>query len=279
MAFQLASSIVHYNFTKYPFERALENMAQIGYTGVETYAPPEVLRTCRTELRRLLDIYGLKPVTLLLGGYGVESGVGSLADRDRQRIDETLRNYRENTLLAAENGFSKMVIFPGLVPSDGRSADEALRDAAEHLGPVAAFAAEHGVEVLIETHAGAIAHDSHSFLKMRELSGSQNVFANVDPSNYFVVGDDVVAAVQRLGDLVHGAHIKDVITTSEGYYWAPTGEGQVDFPAFLSALESIGYDGWLVVEYEAGIAGKFYADPERGGRESYAYLTSILTGG
>ncbi len=79
-----------------------------------------------------------------------------------------------------------------------------------------------------------------------------------------------------MGSLVHGIHIKDAITTSEGYYWAPTGEGEVDFRSFLTTLKSIGYDEWLVVEYEAGISGRYYSDPERGSKESYQYIASIL---
>jgi sugar phosphate isomerase/epimerase len=275
MAFRLACSIVQYNFAKWPFENALENMAQIGYEGVEVYPPPEIFKQSRTELMRLLSIYGLEAVKFLLGGYGILSRVGSLADPDRAKLEQTMRNYKENALIASENGFSQMLIFPGLAPQ-GIDVDEAMRFAAKNLRIIADEAYHHGVEILIETHDGALAKDSHTFLQMRELSGSQNVYANVDPSNYLVVGDDVLQALKHLGSLVGGVHIKDVIRTSEGYYWAPTGEGEVDFGSFLSALKSIGYDGWLVVEYEAGISGRYYADPERGSRESYQYIASIL---
>jgi len=276
MAFQLASSIVHYNFGKYPFEKALRNMVELGYKGTEIYPHVEILQKGRTELKRLLDIYGLEPVTFLMGGYGINSGVRSLADTDKQRLEETIRNYKENILLAEANGFSKMLVFPGEAPRDESDIDEAFRSAARNLGPIADFAADHGIEILIETYSGALAKDAHTFLRMRELSGSENVYANVDPSNYFVVGDDVIQALKRLGSLVHGAHIKDVVRTPERYYWAPTGEGEVDFRSFLSALKSIGYEGWLVVEYEAGMSGRYYADPERGAKESYQYITSIL---
>lgn len=278
MGFRLACSIVQYNFANSPFERALESMVTLGYGGIETYAPYplEVFQKRRTELKTLLDVYGLEPVKLALGGYGIESGVGSLADPDRQRLEETIRNYQENVLLAEENGFRKMLIFPGLVSSQGIDVDEAMRFAARNLGIIADFAEAHGVEILIETHAGALAKDSQTFLQMRERSGSQNVYANVDPSNYVVVGDDVVQALKRLDSLVHGVHIKDVIRTSEGHYWAPPGEGEVDFQSFLTTLKAIGYDGWLVVEYEAGMSGRYSTDPERGSRESFHYIASML---
>jgi sugar phosphate isomerase/epimerase len=278
MGVRFACSIVQYNFANYPFEKALENMVILGYGGIETYAPYplEVFKKRRTELKTLLDVYGLEPVKLALGGYGIESGVGSLADPDEQRLEEIIEHYKENVLLAEENGFSRMLIFPGLEPCNGSDVDEAFRLAARNLGVVADVAADHGVEILIETHAGALAKDSYTFLKMRELSGSQNVYANVDPSNYLVVGDDVVQALKRLGSLVEGVHIKDVIRTREGHYWAPTGEGEVDFHRFLAALQSIGHDGWVVVEYEAGISGRYDADPERGSRDSYHSITSIL---
>lgn len=74
---------------------------------------------------------------------------------------------------------------------------------------------------------GALAKGHRTFMEMRELSGSDNVYANVDPSNYVVVGQDVCEAVRELRALVRGAHLKDVIMAEGGPYWAPPGSGEV----------------------------------------------------
>ena len=111
---------------------------------------------------------------------------------------------------------------------------------------------------------------------MRDVSGSDNVFANVDPSNYASVGEDVVSALERFGDLTHGIHIKDIAWEGEQYHWVPAGTGDVDFPRFLAAAHRLGYDGWVVVEYEAGMSGRFYDDASRASREHFELINGII---
>ena len=87
---KLACSIVQYNFTKHPFERALDDMVEARYEGVETHVPPDVLAKGSGKVKRLLDAVGLTPVKLALIGYGIDSGVGSLAESSAQALDRTL---------------------------------------------------------------------------------------------------------------------------------------------------------------------------------------------
>ena len=49
----------------------------------------------------------------------------------------------------------------------------------------------------------------------------------------------------------------------------PLGEGDVDFPRYVAALDEVGYDGFLTIEREAG--GNPVGDIERAAR----YLRSL----
>jgi sugar phosphate isomerase/epimerase len=170
------------------------------------------------------------------------------------------------------------VIFAGS-PPDSLSASAALKLAAENLSPIADFAKDHGIEILIETHHGSLTHDATSLLRLKKFASSDNIYANVDPSNHWADGKDVVKAVARLGPLVRGAHVKDATKIDGKVYWAPTGKGVVDWLAFLKALKEIGYDeriGWLNIEYEAGISGKFDKDPVKGSKDGYDYISSLV---
>jgi sugar phosphate isomerase/epimerase len=278
MTFRLGCCLVQFNFAAYDFEDALKAIHKIGFEGVETYVPPKVLAEGRTQLRKLLARYELEPVRFALGGYGIDSKVGKLAESDAAIVKSNEKNYRRNILIAQDNGFSSIVIFTGPRPED-LTATGALKLAGHNLSPIADFAKAHGIKVLVETHKGALAHDSTSLLRLRKLAESDNVYANVDPSNYWSDGKDVVKAVHKLGPLVQGVHVKDAIKIEGKVYWAPAGEGVVDWPAFLKALKEMGYDkrtGWLNIEYEAGISGKYDKDPVKGSKDGFEYITSLV---
>ena len=277
MAFRLGCCLVQFNFAGYEFEDALRAIHKIGFEGVETYVPRPVLSKGKTYLRELLSRHELEPAKFVLGGYGIDAKVGNLAEQNPSQARTNRRNYKKNILIAHDNGFPATVIFTGPRPKE-LSAAGALKLAGENLSPVADFAEDHGIEILVETHKGALAHDAASLLRLRKLAASDNVYANVDPSNYWNDGKDVVEAVARLGPIVKGVHVKDAIKLDGKVYWAPTGRGVVDWRAVLVALKGIGYDersGWLNIEYEAGISGKFDKDPVKGSKDGYEYISSL----
>ena len=66
---------------------------------------------------------------------------------------------------------------------------------------------------------------------------------------------DPVRAVGVLAPWIRHLHIKDAIHPAKPGEWGqevPWGEGQVDAPAFLKALDEIGFNGYAAVEREAG---------------------------
>ena len=103
---------------------------------------------------------------------------------------------------------------------------------------------------------------------------STGVAVNLDPANFVMVtGDDPVQAVYTLKDYIVHTHAKDGVKLLDGdpmviYHEAlpieetirqaryfeelPLGQGSVDFPAYLKALDDIGYRGFLTIEREAG---------------------------
>ena len=101
---------------------------------------------------------------------------------------------------------------------------------------------------------------------------SKGVAVNLDPANLvMVVKDDPVAAVHTLKDYIVHTHAKDgnnlcdcdpeviygvidhdTIAYSTPFEEVPLGEGSVDFPNYLKALDEIGYKGFLTIERECG---------------------------
>ena len=103
---------------------------------------------------------------------------------------------------------------------------------------------------------------------------STGVSVNLDPANLrMVTGDDPVQAVYNQQRYIVHTHAKDGNKLKDGnpefiygvthpipeevkntryFEEVPLGTGSVDFPAYLKALEDIGYKGFLTIEREAG---------------------------
>ena len=101
---------------------------------------------------------------------------------------------------------------------------------------------------------------------------STGVAVNLDPANLVMVtGDDPVKAVHNLKDyivhthakdgrkllerdpeIIYGLRTDDSVVEDAAFIELPLGTGDVDFPAWMRALEEIGYRGFLTIEREVG---------------------------
>lgn len=124
---------------------------------------------------------------------------------------------------------------------------------------------------------------------------STGVAVNLDPANLVMVtGDDPVKAVHNLKKYIVHTHAKDGNKLADGnpefiygvvhpvpeefqgvqyFEEVPLGTGTVDFPAYLKALEEIGYKGFLTIEREVG------ENPEADIKTAADFLTGIIKGG
>jgi sugar phosphate isomerase/epimerase len=106
-----------------------------------------------------------------------------------------------------------------------------------------------------------------------------------------VTGDDPVGAVHTLKDYIVHTHAKDgkrlfakdpeliygivqedpSAVIDAAFLEVPLGEGQVDFPAYLKALDEIGYRGFLTIEREVG------QDPVGDVKSAVEFLRSLMS--
>jgi inosose dehydratase len=271
--FRLACSVLQYDIAKYDYERAIRSIADIGYEGIELHAvtsADEALRD-KSNLRRLLQSLSLKTASVTGQMWDWAEAKGS------EKLAGTLDSFKDSVLLAEFLETERVVTETGRVP-DGMDSGAALNSAAENMASACDFASTHGItRVLLENVPppfNYVVDSSTKFLKFRELCGASNLFANIDASNYLMAGEDLPAALKSLGNLVKGIHIKD--GTRIGGHWTPIGEGEVNWSEFFRSLRIIGYDDWLVVEYEGALTGRYYSDPEKASRDSLHFLNKML---
>ena len=228
-----------------PTDEALERAKAVGADGVQLWNvggdldPHNLDKEGRLRLRRRIESLGLE-ISATCADYGHSfaeaDAMGWLVPRMEAQVD-----------LAAELGVAVVTTHVGVVP-EGKS-DPARKRMLEALDAVASYAAPRGVQLATETGP-----ESPMALAafLREL-GNAGVAVNYDPANLVMNGFDHIAGVQQLAKWIVHTHAKDGVRGADGSKReVPLGQGQVGFPAYLSALRAIGYDGYLTVEREVG---------------------------
>lgn len=265
-------------------KEAIRAAAAMGVQGLQMYctngihAPENFSKADRKDLLDFVKSQGLcfSAICGDLGrGFGNAELNPALIEKSKRILD-----------LAKELETDIVTTHIGVVPADPnhdryKIMQEACFQLAQYADSIGShFAVETGPETAVTLKA---------FL---DSLGSRGVAVNLDPANLcMVTGDDPVAAVYTLKDYIVHTHAKDgvrlVPSNPEYVYHAvhpvpeefagikyfqevPLGTGSVPFPAYLKALEDIGYQGYLTIERECG------ENPEADIRTAFDHLTSVM---
>ena len=250
-----------------PTPEAVKKAAEVGAKGIQMYstngehAPENMTPAKCAELLDMLKSYGLRFSALCgdLGhGFGNAELNPTLIEKSKRIVDLSL---------TLECGIVTTHI--GVVPQDpGHDRYKIMQDACYQL---AEYADSVGARFAVETGPETSA-DLKKFLD--SLGGTKGVGVNLDPANLVMVtGDDPVVAVHNLKDYIVHTHAKDGVMLKRGspeyiycvvhpipeeyhgtryFEETPLGDGSVPFPAYMAALEDIGYKGFLTIEREVG---------------------------
>lgn len=263
---------------------AIQKAAEIGAKGIQMYAtsgenaPENVNAADRKALLAEVKDAGLVFSALCgdLGqGFGDKGKNPALIEKSKRIID-----------LAKDLETDIVTTHIGVVPADTNH--ERYKIMQEACFELSRYADSVGAHFAIET-GPEIADTLKAFL---DALGSTGVAVNLDPANFkMVTGDDPVKAVYTLKDYIVHTHAKDGIKLRESnpeyiyravhpvpeeidgiefFREVPLGTGSVDFPAYLKALEDIGYKGFLTIEREVG------ETPELDIRTAYHFLQKTI---
>ena len=258
---------------------ALDKAVAVGASGLQVYATsgefsPESLTP--QKRREFLDMCKSRGLTIsaLCGdlgqGFANPEKNPELIERSKRILD-----------LAKDLETDVVTTHIGVVPTDIDCATfRIMQDACGQLG---AYADSLQAHFAIET-GPELSAVLKTFLDTLHSTG---VAVNLDPANLVMVaGDDPVKAVHNLKDYIVHTHAKDgrmlrrvnpeaiyggTLDFAEApFIELPLGQGDVDFPAYLSALNDIGYTGFLTIEREVG------DDPEGDIRMAVNFLQSLI---
>ena len=162
---------------------------------------------------------------------------------------QNLANAELTARNAAKLGLRFVMFHAGFLPHDPK--DPAFEKLAGRVRHIARLFAARGITLGCETGQETAA----SLKAFLEHLAEPNVAVNFDPANMLLYGNgDPIEAVRTVGRWVKSVHMKDAAVTKVPGTWGTeltVGTGQVDWPAFLTALADIGFPGWLCFEREA----------------------------
>lgn len=138
---------------------------------------------------------------------------------------------------------SEAVSFWAGVPKPGIDRDEARRWLVEGLHEVVAYAAEQGVVPCLEPEPGMLIETLDDFAALQV----EGLRLALDTGHCLVTGErDPAAAVHEFAGRIGTVAIEDMARGVHVHL--PFGEGDMDVPAVLNALDAVGYDRLVCVE-------------------------------
>jgi sugar phosphate isomerase/epimerase len=240
--------------------------------------------------RQLLEQYGLQVYAISnhLVGQAILDRVDDRhrailptyvwGDGDPEGVSARAAEELMNTARAARrlgigvvNGFTGSSIWPYLYsfpPVSQKTIDEGFELLAERFNPILDVFGECGVKFALEVHPTEIAFDFYSTQRALEVLDYREEFGfNFDPSHLIWQGVDPVAFIREFGDRIYHVHMKDAIVKlngrsgilcshlnfgdpRRGWDFRSLGRGGVNFEEIIRALNDVGYDGPLSVEWE-----------------------------
>lgn len=216
---------------------------------------------------RFIDQRHQRVIPARIWGDGDPEGV-------RQRA---AREVMDAARAAAEFGIKRVIGFTGspiwhlfysFPPNDWNEIEAGYHEVAERWNPILDVFDEVGVRFCLEVHPTEIAYDIYTTQKTLEHFNHRPAFGiNFDPSHLYHQFIDPVIFLETFADRIYHVHVKESVRhldgrssilgshlnfgdTRRGWEFVSAGHGGLNWSEIFRALNRIGYDGPLSVEWE-----------------------------
>jgi len=269
-------------YLKHPFDEAAARIASAGYEGLELLAdvphawPAGLLESQKRGILKAMDQAGLafsnvnafmmNAVNDHRQPYWHPSFIEPEPNYRQVRIDHTRRALR----LCAELGAPHITTEPGGPLTPGQPRQEAIDLFVEVLKPLAEYAHELGILLLIEPEPGLLLETSDQYLEVAERLNAPSIGLNFDVGHAYCVGEDLPRAIAKLAPHIRHYHVEDIAASRVHHHLVP-GTGAIDFGKVVGAIRGTGYEGWLTVELYP-----FLDDPDAAARGALEVLRPLV---
>lgn len=246
--------------TSEKISRVCEDLASIGYKGVEWketcfgtgFSPTESLRTAVQATRKT----GLEVTDFVILR---NLGDPETAAKSAEEVCEFVRASAAAGVGLVNTG-SVPVLRKSVPPDEwwkpsGPDWEKSWTILDRSLSRVLNVAEREGVTIIFEAIVGSLVCDYYSICELLRRMDSPSLALTIDPSHYLLHDNDIGWTIRQLKDKVRHVHVKDAAgrpgVFGRDFLFPILGEGAIDWTDFFVALDDIGYQGWLALEFES----------------------------
>ncbi|KPJ58941.1 MAG: hypothetical protein AMS15_07380 [Planctomycetes bacterium DG_23] len=230
---------------KVPLIQSIQHALECGVDAIEPsafgeLAPENISESGRRDFLQQITSKGLA-ISALSGNLGRPHFISK--EGLEERVERTKRILDLSLDLKAGIVCSHI----GHIPEDQNAPEwEILLDS---LGDIGVYAEKIGAFFACET-------GPESPQLMKTFLGKLNrphIGINYDPANLVMRGFQPIAGIYTLSDYILHTHAKDAIGKEKGGpKEVPVGQGEVNFPEYINALDEVGFSGFYSIERESG---------------------------
>jgi len=234
---------VAFLFADRPFLERIDAARAAGFDRVECHFPYDVpVETLRERLRRAgVQMTGLNtaPGDIRAGDWGLAGLIG--------REDEFERGFRQAADYARALGARTIHVMAGVAKGPARK--QACRVYVRNIRRAARSVAAEGITVLLEPLNKRdrpdylVSRSDHVANLIGEI-GEPNVKLLFDAYHVQIMEGDLIRRIERHRDVIGHVQIAGVPSRAE------PDEGEVNYRAIFDALDGIGYQGLVGLEYK-----------------------------
>lgn len=289
------------------FEEVIDYAAEVGFSCVEVCCWPKGKALRRYAGVTHIDLEGLtreKMDYYLDYAARRDIFISSLAyypnplSGDAETARVAVEHIMKLIDVSAEMGINMVTTFIG--KDKDKSVEENLDKYEAVWTPIVRRAEEKGVRIGIENcpmyytkdewpGGNNLASTPYIWREMFKRIPSPSLGLNFDPSHPYLIGASYIKPLYEFKDRIFHVHFKDIKIYQDkvdeyGFFSHPAlwhspklpGMGGVDFGAFCSALNDIGYTGPACIEVEDRAYESCGADVKAGIAQSYRYMRQFL---
>jgi sugar phosphate isomerase/epimerase len=260
-----------------PVEEQIAMVRDAGYAGIEFVSAPglsldaqRVDQGERRRIRGLLDAAALALPSIAAHGNLLEADAEKRAGQ-LARIESAIGLAAD---LAGQDGPPCVVTMAYGRPAQYEQVRETV---AENFRALARTAGQSGVVIALEPHVGQAFDLPEKVLWLLERVDSPHFRLNFDNSHFEVMGRDLGDYVPVLAPYAVHTHVKDQRGVAPGYEFLVPGEGDFDYARYLTAMEHVGYPGFITVEISKQVQTRADYDPAETAARSFETLAAAAT--
>ncbi len=169
--------------------------------------------------------------------------------------------------MAAALGSDCVSLWSGVLPT-GDSRDDGFRRLVEGLRLVLDYAQRCDVQIGFEPEPGMLIDTMARFAELVEQIDSPRLGLTLDIGHLHCLSEPIEETIFRWSNRLLNVHLEDMCAGIHEHLMF--GEGEIDFPPVLAALQKSGYTGGLHVE----LSRHSHAGPEAA-QQAFAFLSSL----